>query len=82
VRVPDTFVTYPGPSRMRIDGRPRRHGTWSAGLCDGSKNAVKRCLKANHLALHDLVEGVRGKEGRKRGIELTTYWPSRRDRRL
>ena len=67
--------------RLRIDGRPRRHDTRCAGLGDGSKNAVERCLKANHLALHHLVEGVRQEE-KKRGIELTTYWPSRRDRRL
>jgi hypothetical protein len=44
--------------RLRIDGRPRRNDTGSAWLCDGSKNAVERCLKANHLALHDLVKGV------------------------
>ena len=46
--------------RLRIDGRSRRHDTRSTGLRDGSKNAVERCLKTNHLALHDLVEGVRG----------------------
>jgi len=67
--------------RLRVDGRPRRHDTGSARLGDGSKNAVERCLEADHLALHDLVEGVRG-EKKKRVIELTTYWPSRRDRRL
>ena len=40
----------------------------------GSKNAVERCLKANHWLLHDLKERVRGNEGRKRRIleELTT----------
>jgi hypothetical protein len=66
--------------RLRIDGRPKRHDTGRAGLCDGSNDVVERCLKANHLALHDLVEGVSGEEGRKR--ERTTYWPSSRDRRL
>jgi hypothetical protein len=30
--------------------------TPSAGLRDGSKNAVERCVKTNYLAWHDLVE--------------------------
>jgi hypothetical protein len=55
-----------------MGGRPRRHDTGSAELRDGCKNAVEGRLKANHLALHDIVEDVRGEEGRKRGIEPTT----------
>lgn len=61
---------------MRMDERPKKYDTGSAGLRDGSKNAVERCLKANHLALHDFVEGKRGE------INFTTDWPSRRDGRL
>jgi hypothetical protein len=49
--------------RLGIYGRARRHNTGSARLGDSSKNAVEGCLKANHLALHDLVEGVKGEEG-------------------
>jgi hypothetical protein len=48
---------------LRVDGRPRRHNTGSAGLGDSSKNAVEGSLKADHLALHDLVEGVKGGKG-------------------
>jgi len=41
--------------RLRIDGRLRRYDNGSTGVGDGSKNAVERCLKANHLALHDIL---------------------------
>jgi hypothetical protein len=34
---------------------------------DGSKNVVGRCLKANHLALQDLVEGEEGRRGGREG---------------
>jgi hypothetical protein len=33
-------------------------------LGDSSKNAVEGSLKANHLALHDLVVGVKEEEGK------------------
>jgi hypothetical protein len=46
-------------NRLRIDGRPGRQDTGSAGLGDGSKNAVEGSLKANHLALHYLLGDVK-----------------------
>jgi len=53
--------------RLRIDGRSRRYDTGSAGLRDGSKNAVEGGLKANHLALHDLAEGIKRRRGGREG---------------
>jgi hypothetical protein len=59
-------------NRLGIDGRPRRHDARSAGLGDRSKNAVEGGLKANHLALHDLVEDVK-RRGREKKMDMTYY---------
>jgi hypothetical protein len=59
-------------NRLGVDGRPRRHDARSAGLGDRSKNAVEGGLKADHLALHDLVEGVK-RGGRVKKMDGTHY---------
>jgi len=55
------------PERLGINGRRARgHDAGSAGLSDGSKNAIQRSLKANHLTLHDLVENYNCRRMKRR----------------
>ena len=59
-------VSWTVSDSLRVDRWTRWHNTGSAGLGDSSKNAVEGRLKANHLTLHDLVESVKGDDGRSK----------------
>jgi hypothetical protein len=59
--------------RLRINGGTGRHNAGGARLGDGGKNAVQRGLKANHLALHDLMGRVtrERRKGKKDNLRHT-----------